>query len=201
MPAPPALGGARPSGRRDGLRRRRNGVSNTDAKTRANTIVSGSTRASETRKAGTPCGDPAGHDPLADDRDDRGVGQVQAVRGRAEAADRPRVEHAQKRSRTAGGQTGQQARDRRAQREVDPEQVVERPHRALPPDRREHGRGGGEREPGPRPRPASRARADDAGGQDADREQRGEVGRQTGSRTCPGAGRAGRRSRPPPRRA
>ena len=36
------------------LTRRRNGVSKTDAKTRANTIVSGTTRASETTKAGTP---------------------------------------------------------------------------------------------------------------------------------------------------
>ena len=121
--------------------------------------------------------DPAGHDQLVDDDDDRAVRQVQAVGRQAEAAQRPRVEQAQQRRRAAGGQTGQQARDGRAQREVDPEQVVERPHRALPPDRREHGRRGGEREPGPRPRPASRARADDAGGQDADREQRGEVGR------------------------
>ena len=38
------------------LRRRRNGASKTDAKTRAKTIVSGSTRASETTKAGTPWG-------------------------------------------------------------------------------------------------------------------------------------------------
>ena len=38
----------------DRLRLCRNGVSKTDAKTRANTIVSGSTRASETTKAGTP---------------------------------------------------------------------------------------------------------------------------------------------------
>jgi len=34
----------------------RNGVSKTDAKTRANTIVSGTARASETTKAGTPGG-------------------------------------------------------------------------------------------------------------------------------------------------
>ena len=38
------------------LRRRRNGVSKTAAKPHANTIVSGSTRASETRKNGTPSG-------------------------------------------------------------------------------------------------------------------------------------------------
>ena len=36
------------------LRPARNGISKTDAKTRANTIVSGTTRASETTKAGTP---------------------------------------------------------------------------------------------------------------------------------------------------
>jgi hypothetical protein len=40
----------------DQLRCCRNGVSKTDAKTRANAIVSGTPRASETRKAGTPCG-------------------------------------------------------------------------------------------------------------------------------------------------
>ena len=122
-------------------------------------------------------GDPARHDLLVDDDDDRAVGQVQAVGRRAEVADRPRFEQAKKRGRPAGRQTGQETRDGRSQREVDPEQVVERPHRALPPDQREHGRGGGGREPGPRPRPASRAGAHDAGGHDADREQRGEVGR------------------------
>ena len=78
---------------------------------------------------------------------------------------------------TAGGQGGEQARDGRTQREVDPEQVVKRPHRALPPDRREHRRRGGEREARPGPGPASRAPADDARGEDADREQRGEIGR------------------------
>ncbi len=43
-----------PAGSDYRLRLRRNGVSKTDAKTRANTIVSGTTRASETTKAGTP---------------------------------------------------------------------------------------------------------------------------------------------------
>ena len=122
-------------------------------------------------------GDPARHDLLVDDDDDRAVRQVQAVGRPAEVAERPRFEQAKKRGRPAGRQPGEKTRDRRSQREVDPEQVVERPHRALPPDHREHGRGGGGREPGPRPRPASPARAHDAGGHDADREQRGEVGR------------------------
>ena len=50
-------GAVRPRAPRPGsgrLRLRRNGVSKTDAKARANTIVSGTTRASETTKAGTP---------------------------------------------------------------------------------------------------------------------------------------------------
>ena len=159
------------------LRPLRNGVSKTAAKTRANAIVERHHQGERDEEGRNTRADPAGHDALVHDDDDRAVRQVQAVGRPAEAAQRPRVEQAQQRGRLARRQTCQQAPDGRAQHEVDPEQVVERPHRALPPDRRDHGSRRGEREPRPRPRPPSRARAHDAGAQDADREQRGEVGR------------------------
>ncbi len=56
MPAPLLRERGAAARARDELRRCRNGVSKTAAKPRANPIVSGSTRASETRKAGTPSG-------------------------------------------------------------------------------------------------------------------------------------------------
>ena len=84
--------------------------------------------------------DAAGHHQLVHDHHDRAVRQVQAVGRQAQVAHRPRVQQAQQRSRVAGGETGQQTPDGRAEREVDPEEVVDRPHRALPGDGRDHGR-------------------------------------------------------------
>ena len=64
----------------------------------------------------------------------------------------------------AGRQGGQEAGDGRAEREVDPEQVVDRPHRAPPPDHRQNGRHRDECEPCPRPRATSLTRAHNARG-------------------------------------
>src|SRR5438270_499762 len=66
---------------------------------------------------------------------------------------------------------------RGSERHVDPEQVVKGPYRPAPPEQGEHRSEGREREPRPRPRPASASCADDARGQDAECEERGEVRR------------------------
>jgi hypothetical protein len=84
-------------------------------------------QAEQDEEGGSTLADPAGHDLLVQDDDDGAVRQVQAVGREAEVAQRPRVEQPQQRSRMPHGQTGQQACDGRAEREVDPEQVVERP--------------------------------------------------------------------------
>ena len=134
--------GVRPCGRR-------NGASKTDA----NAARTRSSAAAPGERATREPGAVAGHDHLVDDDDDRPVGQVQAVRRRP----RLRSGRASSTRRSGAGRPVASPISRHAiagpEREVDPEQVVERPHRALPPDRREHGRCGGEREPGPRPRP------------------------------------------------
>ena len=155
-----------------------NGVSKTDAKPRANRIVMGATRPSVIRKAGMPGPNPAGHDLLIDHDDDRGVGQVQAVGAPAEVAQRPRIEQAQERGGMACGQSGQKAGDGWTQGEVDPEQMVERPHRPLQQDHREHGRYPQRARATPTATTSVRALArHDAGGQDAEGEQRGKVRR------------------------
>ena len=75
---------------------------------------------------------PARDDLLVHEHHDRAVGQVEAVRGRSEAADGPRLEQAKQPRRAAGRKCGQQAGDGGPEGEIDPEQAVERPDRALP---------------------------------------------------------------------
>jgi hypothetical protein len=64
---------------------------------------------------------PACHEPVVHRDDDRRVCQVEAVRERAEAAQRAAVEHVHGRPRAAGGDRGEQAGDGRPEGQVDPE--------------------------------------------------------------------------------
>ena len=148
-----------------------NGISKTAANNRASTSGAGTARASVTQNPGSPgatCG--AGHR-AADHHDDRRVDQVEAVGERAEAPDRPGVQ--QPHQRPAGRWPPRPGAARSpAERQVDPEVVADRPHRAGA-RRSAPAPGGGERgQPVPRQPPDPVAGGDDAGADEAQREER-----------------------------
>ena len=122
------------------------------------------------------------------------MGQVQAVRAGAESLEWPRLEQMNERAGPADRDTREQERGRRAERQVDPDEVPHGPHRALRAPR-------SPRRARPRRGRASATGADavvvrgdeNPGGDDAGREQRGELRRQTHEHVDD-APRAGRRA-------
>ncbi len=188
---------------RDQVRCRWNGPSRRPTRRAvANAIVSGSTRASETRKAGTPGREPAGHEQLVDDRRRSGrasgTGCRTTSRGCASAASRAA-------RRSAAGRPVASAARRHAMAGPSARSTQNRRGRASTPSPATRS----SRAPAPRRRAPARPTATTCGPRSRRRcrrsgcrsrtARRGQA--RTGSRTCPGGRRAGRRSPPPPRRA